>query len=142
MSADFKAWTPLVRELEIQSHPDKITVVEGLLEEVRSVLEFKDDVYGNVMVAVTEAVNNGIHHGNKGDDSRSVFIRCETINPYRLCISVRDEGEGFDPDALDDPTAPENLEKPGGRGVFLMRNLADEIQFLDDGRKVEMTFNI
>ena len=136
------AQTRMSKELIIKSTPDNIYQVEEFIEEVRDELEFKDDVYGNVMVAITEAVNNSIIHGNKGDSSKTVTIQCHAKNPYRLLVAVEDQGDGFNPDDLPDPTAPENLANPGGRGVFLMRNLADDISFAKDGRRVEMIFNI
>lgn len=136
------ASTQMFKELVIKSDPDNIFQVEEFIEGIRSHLNFKDDVYGNVMVAITEAVNNGIVHGNKGDKEKDVKIVCEAVNPYRLMVAVEDDGPGFDPDTLPDPTAPENLANPGGRGVFLMRHLSDEIQFTNEGRRVEMIFNI
>ena len=130
------------RDIKIPSIPDHIREVERFVETVREELSFKDDVYGNVMIAITEAVNNSIIHGNKMDESKWVFLECEALNPYRLRVTVEDQGEGFSPDLLKDPTAPENIENPGGRGVFLMTHLSDEIQFENDGRRVEMIFNI
>lgn len=130
------------RNLTLPSHPEVIHQVEAMIEEIRQELDFREDVYGNVMVAVTEAVNNSIHHGNQNDQSKKIFVQIETENQYRLVIRVKDEGKGFDPDKLDDPTSPENVANIGGRGVFLMRHLADELSFLDDGRMVEMAFNI
>lgn len=130
------------KELVIASDPANILAVEKFIEEIRQELEFKDDVYGNVMVAITEAVNNSILHGNQSDISKKVYISVQTLNPYRLTVEVKDEGPGFDPDKLNDPTSPEFLENPGGRGVFLMRHLTDEIYFLDEGRVVQMIFNI
>lgn len=132
----------MVKDLEITSNPERIHEVEQFIEEIRDFLGFKDDVFGNVMVAITEAVNNSIFHGNKGDVTKKVRIRCASLNPYRIMVAVEDEGSGFNPEALPDPTAPENLENPGGRGVFLMRNLSDEIRFENSGRRVEMVFNI
>lgn len=130
------------KQLTLPSHPDIIHQVEGLIEEIRGELDFREDVYGNVMVAVTEAVNNAIHHGNQGDSSKQVRLKVEMENQYRLVIKVKDDGAGFDPDALADPTSPENIENIGGRGVFLMRHLSDELSFLEDGTVVEMVFNI
>lgn len=132
----------LKRQLKLSSSPDIIHVVESVVDDIRSEYNFKEDVYGNVMVAVTEAVNNSVFHGNKGDESKNVFIDFEMKNPYRLLVRVRDEGEGFDPEALADPTAPGNVGKIGGRGVFLMQHLSDELTFAEDGREVEMMFNI
>ena len=130
------------KKLELPSKPDVIHRVEALIDEIRSELEFKEDVYGNVMVAVTEAVNNSVLHGNQSDPSKKVFIEIETRNQYRLVIRVKDEGSGFDESKLSDPTAPENVANIGGRGVFLMRHLSDELSFHEEGRMVEMVFNI
>lgn len=132
----------LQRQLVLSSSSDAIHEVESIIDEIRSEFDVKEDVYGNMMVAITEAVNNGIHHGNKGDQSMSVFVHFEMKNHFRLIVRVRDEGSGFDPASLLDPTAPENIENIGGRGVFLMQHLSDEIEFSDEGRQVEMTFNI
>jgi serine/threonine-protein kinase RsbW len=142
MSDQMQAEASMVKELVIGSDPDNLPLVEVFIDEIRGALEFKDDVYGNVMVAVTEAVNNSIFHGNKSLGGKRVFIRCESVNPYRIVVCVQDEGSGFDPEKLPDPTAPENLENPGGRGVFLMRHLSDDIQFEEGGRCVKMFFNI
>jgi len=87
-------------------------------------------------------VNNSIHHGNSMEQAKRVFISCEMVSSFRIVVSVKDEGKGFDPEALPDPTAPENLENPGGRGVFLMRHLSDSIEFDEGGRLVRMFFNI
>lgn len=132
----------MVRELEISSDPERIHEVEQFIEEIRDHLGFKDDVYGNVMIAVTEAVNNSILHGNRGDDSKTVRIQCSSLNPYRIMMAIEDQGIGFDPEALPDPTAPENVMRESGRGVFLMRTLSNAIRFHDQGRRVEMEFDI
>ena len=142
MSSKTESQSLLYKQLELESDPSIIHTVEVIIDEIKSELEFKEDVYGNVMVAVTEAVNNAIIHGNKGDQSKKVFIDFEMKNQYRLIVKVRDEGPGFDPDSLPDPTAPENIENIGGRGVFLMQHLSDRLSFSEDGREVEMIFNI
>lgn len=132
----------LYRQLVLSSSTDAISQIESVVDEIKSELDVKADVYGNMMVAVTEAVNNGILHGNGGDETKKVYVDFEVKNQFRLSVKVRDEGPGFDPDSLSDPTAPENLENIGGRGVFLMQHLSDEISFSDEGRIVEMIFNI
>jgi serine/threonine-protein kinase RsbW len=132
----------MLRHLVLESKPDVIHTIESVVDDIRSELEFKEDVYGNVMVAVTEAVNNSVVHGNGGDESKKVFVDFEMKNPYCLLVRIRDEGTGFDPRTLPDPTAPENLVNIGGRGVFLMQHLSDQLNFSQDGRQVEMTFNI
>jgi serine/threonine-protein kinase RsbW len=137
-----QALAQMVKELEITSNPERIHEVEQFIEEIRDFLGFKDDVYGNVMIAVTEAVNNSIRHGNRGDQRKLVRIHCASLNPYRIMMAIEDEGSGFDPEALPDPTAPENLMQESGRGVFLMRTLANSIRFPNKGRRVEMEFDI
>jgi len=139
---DAKTMPGLIRQLTLDSKPEVIHVVENTVDELKNELEFKEDVYANVMIAVTEAVNNSIIHGNKNDTSKQVFINFETKTPYMLVVKVRDEGPGFDPSKLPDPTAPENIENIGGRGVFLMRHLSDSLNFSEDGKEVEMIFNI
>lgn len=132
----------MLKHLVLESKPDVIHTIESMIDEIRAELDFKEDVYGNVMVAVTEAVNNSVVHGNGGDSTKKVFVDFEMKNPYRLIVRVRDEGTGFDPSTLPDPTAPENLVNIGGRGVFLMQHLSDQLSFSEDGKQVEMVFNI
>ena len=132
----------LQRQIKLKSQPDQIREVENVVDELKNELAFKEDAYANIMIAVTEAVNNGITHGNKSDPQKWVHVGFEAKIPYRLVVTVADEGEGFNPDSLSDPTAPENIENIGGRGVFLMKHLADELNFLNDGRMVQMVFNI
>lgn len=130
------------RELIIHSDQKMIVQVEEFIEQMRDELHVKEDVYGNIVVAVTEAVNNSIIHGNRSIQEKTVKLDFISDSPYHLIIRVRDEGQGFDPMQLPDPTASENIENPGGRGVFLMKCLSDVIEFKDYGRIVEMHFNI
>ena len=142
MSSAANTHVMIYRQIALTSTPEAISKVEVLMDEIRKDLEVKADAYANIMVALTEAVNNAIFHGNKCDEAKKVYVEFECPNDFRLLVRVHDEGIGFDPNELPDPTAPENLERIGGRGVFLMRELSDSIQFSDDGREVEMLFNI
>ena len=99
-----------------------------------------EDAYGNVLIAVTEAVNNAIQHGNKENEALTINVSVSD-NDEKVCFSVKDEGPGFDFNNLPDPTAPENLLKENGRGIFLMRNLADEVEFTGEGNEVCLFFN-
>lgn len=128
-------------KIQIPSLIENIRVIESFIDNSKEEFEFEDDVYGNIMVAVTESVNNAIRHGNKFDKEKIVYLTLQVEN-NQLLFEVEDEGPGFDYDSLPDPTAPENLESPGGRGIFLMRNLCDEVNFLDNGKKVQLIFNI
>ena len=130
------------RELVISSVPDEIARVEQFIDHLNEDLRFKEDVYGNILIAVTEAVNNSIKHGNAQSEAKKVRITGDLEKGYRLTIRVEDEGEGFDYDNLEDPTDPLNLLKEQGRGVFVMRQLSDKLSFKGDGNIVEMQFDI
>jgi len=125
--------------IEIPSLIENIRIVESFIDNAKEKYELTDDVYGNIMIAVIESVNNAIIHGNQTDKQKSVRLTANLLDS-QIMFCVTDQGFGFDYKNLPDPTAPENVEKIGGRGIFLMRNLADEIQFKDDGRTVELTF--
>ena len=129
------------QKLSFASSPENITLVEKLVNEICANSSISEDFYGNILVALTEAVNNAITHGNKLDASKSVDVSWMSEND-KLKVLVSDQGTGFDYNNLPDPTNPENLEKPNGRGVFLMRNLADNIEFFDEGRTVQLEFNL
>jgi serine/threonine-protein kinase RsbW len=132
---------PTVHRIDFASKTENVALVEKLIDEVCEDHSVNEDYYGNILIALTEAVNNAIQHGNKYDVEKLIKVSFENKNEA-LCFTVSDEGTGFDFENLPDPTDPENLEKPHGRGVFLMRNLADDINFFDDGRIVELNFSI
>ena len=124
--------------------PTRKTSLSSLERAIDSLFaDFKIDpsVYGHVKVSLTEAVTNAIHHGNRGDVHKNVTVEF-ILEEDLLKVRVQDEGEGFDPDSLPDPTAPGTILCEGGRGVFLMRRLSDDIQFLNEGRLVEMSFGV
>ncbi len=127
--------------LELQSNPNCISYIEPYVNRVVSDLGINEEIYGNILISLTEAVNNAIIHGNKEDDSKKVRIKLlEKSN--QIAFQISDDGPGFDVNSLPDPTAPENIMKLGGRGVFLMQQLSDDIQFKDNGSTVEINFNI
>lgn len=125
--------------IEIASSLNNISQVESLIDKVCEDLSLNEDYYGNILIAVTEAVNNAVVHGNSSDESKKVKVLVNK-NEKNLVFSVEDEGPGFDYDNLPDPTAPENIEKPDGRGIFLMKNLSDEVEFDEKGSVVSITF--
>lgn len=128
-------------KIQIPSLIENIRVVESFIDNSKEKFNIEDDIYGNIMVAVTESVNNAIRHGNKFDKDKNVLLSL-FVDEDRLRFEIEDEGPGFDFTNLNDPTAPENIENPGGRGIFLMKNLSDEVEFFNDGRKVQLTFFI
>ncbi len=129
------------QRLRIPSKPESLLLVERMVEDICDVLGVKEEVYGNILLSVTEAVNNAIQHGNKYDLSKVVEISFIKSNQL-LTFAVKDEGNGFDFNHLKDPTDPENLESPHGRGVFLMKNLSDKVEFENEGRVVKISFNL
>ncbi len=131
--------TKFSNTLEFVSEPHSINIIEKVIDDMKLEFDIHEDSYGNILVAVTEAVNNAIMHGNKCDPSKKVKVHYE-VDGDRIMFSISDEGVGFDYYNLPDPTAPENIEKPTGRGVFLMKHLADQVIFSDNGKVVEMYF--
>jgi serine/threonine-protein kinase RsbW len=98
-----------------------------------------EDYYGNILIALTEGVNNAIVHGNKYDKNKVVWLNMESSD-NDVQFTIVDEGVGFDYNNVPDPTLPENLEKLSGRGVFLMRQLADEVVFEENGSTIRLRF--
>ena len=129
----------IIEELAIPSSFDAVPKVESLIDSVCSKVGVGES-FGNVLIAVTEAVNNAILHGNKNVSNACVYIKSAS-NDNSFLFSIEDEGNGFDFLTLPDPTAPENIEKENGRGIFLMKNLADEVEFENNGRRVLIYFS-
>ncbi len=125
--------------IDIPSLPENIRIVESFIDNAKDKFELNDDIYGNIMIAVTESVNNAILHGNLKDKNKNVSLSL-LVGDGSLKFTIKDQGNGFDFADLPDPTAPENLDKPGGRGIFLMKHLCDEVAFQDEGKSVELTF--
>ncbi len=128
-------------KIQIPSLGENIRIIESFIDNAKEKYSIDDDIYGNIMIAVTESVNNAIKHGNKSDKHKNVSLSL-SLNEEVISFEVKDEGNGFDFKNLPDPTAPENLDKPGGRGIFLMKHLSDEVQFEDMGRTVKLSFYV
>ncbi len=132
---------PAMQKIKFPSQAKNIHLVEKLVDDVCEEIGIKEDKYGNILIALTEAVNNAIHHGNELDPNKETSIQCGQQDE-KLTFIIKDEGLGFDYDNLPDPTDPENLEKPDGRGIYLMKHLSDELTFEENGSCVELTFNL
>lgn len=124
----------LASEIKNVSHVEAI-VVEAISEGVC------EDNFGKILIALTEAVNNAILHGNCQDPQKNVFISYETAEQM-VYFNIKDEGQGFNPQEIPDPTDPENIDKPNGRGVFLMQRLSDHCEFLNSGNEVRLGFKL
>ncbi len=125
----------------VPSTLESLRAIEKLVDEFAAGCNMDNLVYGNVLVASLEAVNNAIVHGNKLDKKKEVLfsIRCSKKEVHLL---IKDQGEGFDYEHVPDPTAPENIENISGRGIFLMHKLSDNLVFEDKGSTVKLIFKI
>jgi serine/threonine-protein kinase RsbW len=131
----------MVKKIRIESRIASLHIVEKVVDEATSELGISQECYGKILVSILEAVNNAIIHGNKSDPKKFVDIEFSSLNGDMI-VKVTDEGKGFNPKTVPDPTIPENLEELNGRGVFLMSRLADKLEYSEQGNVVKMTFNL
>jgi serine/threonine-protein kinase RsbW len=120
-----------VIRLEFTSAFDMLDFVQLVGDHVVRTVGLDEDSAHWVSVSLRECVINAIKHGNRNDATKHVFVEFTTANEpsgAELTIAVRDQGEGFDPDAVADPLAPENILKGSGRGIFLIRSFMDDVQ--------------
>jgi len=114
--------------IEVESDPNNLITVEEFVNYFAKDLGLNDDQLSVLLLAVTEATTNAIIHANKCDLSKLVSIHAH-IEDSKLIVKVKDEGTGFDPSTVPDPTEPENLLKDSGRGVYLMKVYMDEVKY-------------
>lgn len=128
--------------LSIDSRPENISQIERFVEEICDYYNINDTYFGNILIALTEAFNNALVHGNQNDPSRKIHLVFES-RPKGLCFTVTDEGSGYDPADVPDPLDIEQ-ENSGekGRGLFLIHSLSDKVELREGGRSVEMFFRI
>ncbi len=129
--------------VEIESDPNNLITVEQFVNYFCKDINLTDDQLSNVLLAVTEATTNAIIHANKCDQSKMVTINVK-VNKTKLVVKVKDEGEGFDPADVPDPTEPENLLNESGRGVYLMRIYMDSLEYnrTPSGMETVLTLNL
>ncbi len=127
--------------LQLPSTGESITQLEVLIENIADKYHVSEDTFANMMTCLNEALINAIKHGNKMDPEKKVIINAD-VEPKRIIWTVTDEGPGFDYNNLPDPTAAENLENLTGRGVFIIKHLADQCIFNAKGNEVELHFKI
>lgn len=127
--------------LRLRSKPSCICEVESYVKNLAQRYNIAPDIYPNILISLTEAVNNAVRHGNGSDERKNVHIAIFKRDEY-LHFTITDEGPGFDHAKLPDPTQPENIIKCGGRGVYLMRELCDEVNYRNNGSTVELAFKI
>ena len=114
--------------LAVASRFENIELVQAVVEDLLRRLELGEDERHWIGLAVREAVANAIKHGNGGDPGKQVEVEVR-VDGGEVEVAVRDQGQGFDPAGVADPLAPENLLRPGGRGIFYMRSLMDNVEY-------------
>lgn len=127
--------------ITLHSDLNDISKLEEFLIEICEENNVSDEVYPDIMLAVTEACTNGIIHGNQFDPQKVVRISAQFINS-EVKFTVSDQGDGFNPKALPNPVEEENLLKSGGRGVYLMKHYASNVTFNEKGNEVTLLFNL
>jgi serine/threonine-protein kinase RsbW len=129
----------MYKKLRIESQVANLRIVEKAIDDATSIIGISQDNYGKILVSAMEAVNNAILHGNKSNPKKIVEVEL-LYESEELNIKVTDEGPGFRPEKVPDPTTPENIEELNGRGIYLMSHLADKIEYSKKGNSVTMTF--
>lgn len=129
------------RSLNLKSVSSEIHRLEKFTEELCDAYNINNSYFGNILVALTEAFENAMIHGNKNDPSRHIHVSFES-RPKGFLFEVRDEGQGFDFLNIPDATDVEGNPEGKGTGLFLIRSLADEVSFADHGRCIRMLFSI
>ena len=128
----------------INKFPSKLElvpdVIDGLVQKFKEYNLSGDNIF-DIKLCLEEVLINAVKHGNKMDPQLFVEVAL-SIEPDKLIMTVKDEGQGFDFENVADPTHKENLEKTSGRGVFLVKKLMDEVEFLDNGSRIRMVKNL
>jgi serine/threonine-protein kinase RsbW len=128
--------------LQLPSKFDSVITMENFVDNISEKYNFSEETYANVLTCLSEAIINAIVHGNKEDESKKVYLNLEVVEGKRLIFTIADEGDGFDFNSLPDPTAPENLQSLSGRGVFIIKRLADQCIFNSKGNEMELHFKL
>ena len=128
--------------IQLPSKLESITELENFIEMLREKFSIGEEYFGNMMIALSEAVINAINHGNHQDPNKKVYVNLEVKDKRHFIFTIADEGPGFDFENVPDPTLPENLESPSGRGIFIMKNLADQFIFSKNGSEIELHFKL
>lgn len=129
------------RDLVISSQLINNNKVRYFLDEFFAESCLNRSYFNRVFLGISEAVNNSIVHGNSLDARKNVFI-CIKYFDKKLFVEVKDEGDGFVVDCISDPTCMDNMKKENGRGIFLLREMADEVRYYDGGRTVLIKYNL
>ena len=123
----------------LHSNYDELDKVEELLQQLKQKFKIPSELYDDILISVTEAVTNAITHGNQLNPDKKVLLKI-IKEPQCFIFEIQDEGNGFNPEQVPDPTKPENIFKPSGRGIYVIKKLADALQVLPPGNKIRIKF--
>jgi serine/threonine-protein kinase RsbW len=132
----------ITQKMILDSTLKSVLAVEELVSPVIEKYAIPEVNYHYIWVALNEAVSNAIKHGNKFDTSKKVRFSIEIKDERYLCFTIQDEGAGFDPSKVTDPSIPFNIAEPNGRGVFLIKKLSDFVNYSKNGTCVEIGFDL
>lgn len=142
MYATFIDIEPMTQKLVLESKLKSVDAVDSLITQVREEHFISEENCNDIWVVLNEAVSNAIKHGNRFDPNKKVRLSVEIKEERYLCFTVKDEGNGFNPDTVPDPTTPERIHEPNGRGIYLMKKLSKSVTFTNNGTCVEMCFDL
>ncbi len=128
--------------LVIASKLNSVESVDLLLKKVQLEYHISDELLNDIWVVLNEAVTNAIKYGNKFDSNKKVRLSFDVVEESNLRFKVQDEGEGFRPEDVPDPTSPERIYEANGRGIYLMQKLATKLEYLNNGNTVCVYFAI
>ena len=127
--------------LALNSNPENVKEIQPYVDQIVQKYQIGSDLYGNILISLTEAITNAIVHGNQADQNKKVFVHSK-FDQNLIRVQVQDEGEGFDYEDVPDPTDPMNILELNGRGVFLMHQLSDGVTYSNNGSTVEIKFKL
>jgi serine/threonine-protein kinase RsbW len=132
----------ICKEIRISSSSENLAKVENFVDEICEAYYITNSYYGNILMAILEAVKNAILHGNKKNPEKLVKLSFKSV-PNGLCFTIKDQGEGFDFRNVPNPVeVDDSLVEHVGKGIFLIRSLADQVSYNSKGNVVEIIFFI
>ena len=134
--------TSALYTLQLPSKLESINLLENFIDQIWVSHKLDEETYANVLTCLNEACVNAITHGNGLNPALKVYINLEILDNKKMVFTVSDEGQGFDYQNISDPTTVENREKPAGRGIYIIRKLADRCIFNNEGNQIELHFKI
>lgn len=126
--------------LSLNSTYEESEKVPDFVTDIQKKSQLEDDTTGNLMLLLSEAVTNAIVHGNKLDESKKVEVEVQ-INSEKIISTVKDHGNGFNPQVTKNPLSEENLLRDSGRGIFLIREISDSMDYLENGTKIRFSLS-